>query len=468
MLSRVRRRLRTMVFLTPGASLFPLAAFLAALLAFGRAALPAGAASEQVWLALSDVHLDIFARSSRPSSYGFDTNVALLESAVAQMKRTVPDPAVVLISGDFLMHRFLRHAGGKSAADDAGLASMRLIAAVLGRSFPTSRFAIALGNNDIPCGDYRSASGSRYLAAVAAIWKPLVDRRGASPNFEASFLRGGYYTATLPLPRLRLVVLNTVPFSPEYGGNCPSGQDPAPAELTWLQSILRNTPPGIRNIVLMHIPPGFDAFATEYAHDFIAWPFLKARYASGLLDALENSPGSVLYAIAGHTHRFDFRLAGGVPIVGLGALSPIYANNPTYYALRLARDGTLRDIDIYGFDEDRGKWLPPRSFDRAWGVRRLDGASLARLHASIAASSAVRAAWNRQASGWSSSVDDPEEPWGKGWRVAWCAQDALASRFAACAGTQRRERTLIALVVLALCATATLVLLLVRRRRRRA
>ena len=92
MLSRVRRRLHTIVFLTPGASLFPLAAFLAALLAFGRAALPAGAASEQVWLALSDVHLDIFARSSHPSSYGFDTNVALLESAVAQMKRTVRRP----------------------------------------------------------------------------------------------------------------------------------------------------------------------------------------------------------------------------------------------------------------------------------------------------------------------------------------------------------------------------------------
>jgi hypothetical protein len=466
--SRVRRRLHTIVFLTPGARLFPLVAFLAALLAFGRTALPAEAASEQVWLAVSDIHLDIFVRSSHPSSYGFDTNVALLESAAGQMKRTVRSPAMVLISGDFLMHRFLKNAGGKSAADDAGLASMRLTAALLGRSFPKSQFAIALGNNDIPCGDYRSAAGSQYLARVAAIWKPLVDRGGASPNFEASFLRGGYYTATLPLPRLRLVVLNTVPFSAEYGGNCPTGQDPAPAELAWFSSLLRSTPPGIRNIVLMHIPPGFDAFATEYAHNFIAWPFLKARYASALLDALESSSGSVPFAIAGHTHRFDFRLAGGVPIVGLGALSPIYANNPTYYALRLARDGTLRDIDIYGFDEDRGRWLAPRSFDRAWGMRRIDGASLARLHASIAAAPAMRAAWNRQASGWSSSVDDPNEPWGKGWRVAWCAQDASASAFAACAGTQWRVRTLIALVLLALLVAAALVLLFVRRRRLRA
>lgn len=468
MLSRVRRRLHTIVFLTPGAGLVPIAAFLAALFAFGLAALPAGAASGQVWLALSDVHLDIFTRSSRPSSYGFDTNVALLESAVGQMKRTERDPAMVLISGDFLMHHFLTHAGGKLGADDAAVASMQLIAAVLGRSFPKSQFAIALGNNDIPCGDYRSAAGSRYLARVAAIWKPLVDRGGASPNFETSFLRGGYYTATLPLPHLRLVVLNTVPFSEEYAGNCPGGQDPAPAELAWFASVLHATPPGIRNIVLMHIPPGLDAFATNYAYDFIAWPFLKARYASGLLDALESSPGSVLYAIAGHTHRFDFRLAGGVPIVGLGALSPIYSNNPTYYALRLAGDGTLRDIDIYGFDEERGKWLSPRSFDRAWGMQRIDGASLERLHASIAASSAMRSAWNRQASGWSSSVDDSAEPWGKGWRVAWCAQEALASGFTSCAGTEQRVRTLIALVFLALFATAALVLVLVRRRRPRA
>jgi sphingomyelin phosphodiesterase acid-like 3 len=454
--------------LNPGVAAATLAALLAVLLAFGRPALAAGAPSTAIWLGVSDIHLDIFDRSSRPSSYGFDTNLALFDSAVAQMKRTVPNPGAVLISGDFLMHAFRKHVGGgPGAADEAGIESMRRIATKFGQSFPKSQFAIALGNNDIPCGDYRSAAGSRYLARVAGVWKPLVDRGGASPDFAASFLRGGYYTATLPLPRLRLIVLNTVPFSSEFRGNCPAGSDPAPAELAWLRSILRDTPPGTRNIVLMHIPPGFDALATDSTYGFIAWPFWRTPYDTQLLDALESSPASVIYVIAGHTHRFDFRLAGGVPIVGLGAVSPIFNNNPTYYALRLARDGSLRDIDLDAFDEVRQTWLPARSFDRAWGVRRVDRPQLARLHARIAASPTARALWNRQASGWSSSVDDSSEVWGDQWRLAWCAQEVSASDFALCAGIEWRVRILPALVFLVLDAAISLVLVLALQRRLR-
>ena len=435
------------------------------LFASGCPALPVGASPEQVWLAVSDVHLDIFDRSARASPYGFDSNRTLFESTVAQMKRTVPNPTVVLISGDLLMHSFRNHVG-RGPAEVAGVESMRWIAATLGRNFPRSQFAIALGNNDIPCGDYRSAAGSRYLAQLARVWNPLVDRGGASPNFETSFLHGGYYTATLPVHGLHLVVLNTVLFSTEYRGDCRGGSNPAPAELAWFTKVLRDTPAGERNVVLMHIPPGFDAFATQYVHDFIAWPFLRPRYNGKLLGALVSSSGNVLYAIAGHTHRFDFRLAGGVPIVVFGALSPIYYNNPSYYALRLARDGSLRDIDLYPFDETRQEWLPAHSFDQTWGLQSVNGSSLARLHARIAASSDVRAAWNRQASGWSSGVDDSREPWGTGWKVAWCAQEVLASRFAACAGIGRRQG-LAAFVFLPLVALAILVLILASHRRLR-
>jgi hypothetical protein len=444
-------------------------AALAALFAFCRPALPAGAVSGQVWLAVSDIHLDFFDHALRPSRYGLDTNVALFESAVARMKSTVRDPAVVLISGDFLMHHLRKRAGSApNAADEAGLQSMRWIAARLARAFPKSRFAVALGNNDIPCGDYRSAAGSRYLAQVARIWKPLVDRGGASPQFEESFARGGYYTATLPLPRLRLVVLDTVPFSTEYRGNCGGAPDPAQAELSWLSALLRATPRGTRNVVLMHVPPGFDAFATEYVQDLVAWPFLKARYQTQLLDALERPSHRILYAIAGHTHRFDFRLAQGVPIVVLGALSPIYNNNPAYYVLRVAQDGSLNDIDFHVFDDMRQTWSSARSFDRAWGLQRINGASLARLHLKIAASSAARDAWNRQASGWSAGVDDASEPWVEGWRVAWCTQEVLGSGFAACAGIEDRVRVIPAFVSLALVCAASLTFVLVLNRRLRA
>jgi hypothetical protein len=420
------------------------------------------AAPEQIWLAVSDVHLDMFGRSSRPSPYGLDTNKALFESAVVQMKRAAPHPTVVLIAGDFLMHGFAKRAvGGSGPADEAALESMRWIAATLGRTFPKAQFAIAIGNNDVPCGDYRSAARSPYLAGVARVWNALIDRGGASPEFESSFLRGGYYTARLPVRGLQLVVLDTVPLSSEYRGNCGGGIDPASEELTWFRKVLRETPPGTRNVVLMHIPPGFDAFATEYARGFIAWPFLQMRYNTGLLNALQSFRTRVFYAIAGHAHRFDFRLAGSVPIVILGALSPVYANNPVFYALHVERDGSLRDIDAYDFDEARQQWLRPHSFDRTWGLQRVDVLSLRRVHAKLAASPASRTTWIHQAAGWSSALSDSLEPWGNGWRVAWCAQNDTSAGFAACAGVKPRVKMLVTLGFFAVAAAASLIVIFI-------
>ncbi len=197
-------------------------------------------------------------RSSRPSQPGQDANETLFKSALAQMEKAARNPAVVLIPGDLLMHSFRRHISRNGGTpDEAGIATMRWIAGTLKRAFPKAQFAVALGNNDTPCGDYRSDDGGTYMAALARVWAPLVNRYGASPGFEASFVRGGYYTVRLPIRGLRLVVLNTVLMSNEYGGDC-AGDDyqAATQELSWLRMTLRATPSGTRNVVMMHVPPG--------------------------------------------------------------------------------------------------------------------------------------------------------------------------------------------------------------------
>jgi hypothetical protein len=399
---------------------------------------------DQVWLVVSDLHLDVFDRSSYPSPPGEDTNVALLASALTQMKRATPYPSVILLPGDFLMHHFVERIGPNAGSpQEAGIRTMRWIAAAFNRAFPKARFAIALGNNDSPCGDYRSANGSAYLAAVARAWTPLVNRYGASPDFESSFARGGHYTATLPLRGLRLVVLNTVLLSNLYGGDCAGRHFPAAAdELDWLRTTLHKS--RTRNVVLMHIPPGFDAMSTQYVRGFLAWPFLKPQYNNALIDALAAPSDRVAYAIAGHTHRFDFRLARSVPVIVAGSISPIYGNNPAFYALRISSDGSLRDIVVYSFDEWAQAWSPPSSFNRTWNKDRLDAASLARLHARLTSASA-RALWSRQANGWISRPD--RRGWGgRWWRVYWCAQDLSVSNFSQCAGIQRRGQILGTLV----------------------
>lgn len=424
--------------------------------------------SEQVWLVVSDIHLDIFDRSPHPSPNGVDANEALFESALSQMKRAARNPAVILLPGDFLMHDFARAVGHHAGTpEEAAIRTMRWIASRLNSAFPKAQFAIALGNNDIPCGDYKSADGSAYLAALARIWTPLQNRNGAAPNFGAAFPRGGYYTARLPVPGLRLVVLNTVLLSSQYMGNC-GGHDyeAASDELAWLTATLRTTPSGTRNVLMMHIPPGFDAYATEYVHDFLVWPFLSARYDAALVTALAASGDRVTYAIAGHTHRFDFRITGSVPVVVLGSLSPIYGNNPAFYALRILPNGALRDIDAYTFDEPTQTWLH-HSFDQTWGDNRIDASSLTRLHARLANAPAMRAVWGQQADGWPSDSIGAGGAWGENWRVSWCAQSLLIPNFAKCAGIEQRVWILPLLVFVIIAVVATLILAANRRARMR-
>jgi hypothetical protein len=464
----------------------------------GVAAPPApAAAGEQTWLAVSDIHLDPAGGDPQPSLVGSDTNAALFASAIAEMKRRVPDPAVVLLPGDFFAHDFTRdvsHTDPKVLVR-SGVRTMQLVASAFARAFPRAQFAIALGNNDAPCGDYRSDAGSAYLAAVARVWAPLVDRRGAAPDFASSFARNGYYTAALPVRGLRLVVLDTVLLSSEYRGTCADGSGSAASELAWLNATLGATPNGTRNLVMMHVPPGYDTFTTQallgqplggvrvyrgvvddirgklsrLSSMAAPWPFLDLRDNASLIDALNAPQHRVAWALAGHAHRFDFRLAGATPIVVLGALSPVYHDNPAFYALHVGANGSLRDLDTYAFDEEAQGWAPARSFDQTWGVTSLDAPPLAGLHARLGADPALRAAWDAASNGWPANPQTTWVTWGALWRVPWCAQTTLADGFAKCAGIERRVFLLRAAAVIAIAlivaVPAVIALLILRRRR---
>lgn len=422
-----------------------------------RAAASAGA---QTWLLVSDVHLDPFDRRTHPSLFGSDTNVALFRSAMAEMRRRVPDPAVVLIPGDFLAHDFARRAARNGVgAQAAAVSTMAAIANAFDRAYPRARFAIALGNNDAPCGDYHSALQSAYARSVARIWAPLVNRAGSAADFESSFAANGSYVAALPLRDLRLVVLDDVPYASPYLGDCGADgrRDPVRQD-DWLARTLDATPPQMRNVVMMHVPPGYDPLATEETRGFFPWPFLTPAANAAVSGALSDPNRRVSFAIAGHAHRFDFRLAGDVPIVVFGSLSPVYHNNPAFYALDVAADGTLLDVRAFAFDEWTQSWQPARSFDAKWQVTSLDAPALAGLHQRLERDRALRRAWDASSSGWPSNWSIAWSTWGERWRIPWCAQVHLDGRFAACAGLSARAFVFrLGLVALAACAGLLLV-----------
>ena len=100
-----------------------LAKLVASVFLFGVSSPAATAHGDQLWLVVSDIHLNVFAPSDRPSAYAFDTNRALFYSALTQMRRAAPHPALVLLPGDFLMHDFAEQARRHSVMPEARRAS---------------------------------------------------------------------------------------------------------------------------------------------------------------------------------------------------------------------------------------------------------------------------------------------------------------------------------------------------------
>lgn len=435
---------------------------------------PAGAATAgaQTWLVVSDVHLDPFDRHSRPSLFGSDTNLALFRSAMAEMRRRVPDPALVLLPGDFFAHHLTARVRAADGGTAAAIQTMRLIAHAFAQAYPRARFAFALGNNDAPCGDYHSAFGSRFAEAVARIWEPLVNRAGAAPEFAGSFAAAGSYVVRAPLAGTRIVVFDDVPLSSLYGGNCPYGTRlDSDAQVTWLRRTLDATPPGTVNVVLMHAPTGYDALSTEWTHGYFPWPFLEPGANRRLIAAFSDPAHRVAFVAAGHAHRFDFRFAGDVPVIVFGSLSPVYHNNPAFYALDVGPGGRPRDVRAFAFDEWTQAWQPARSFDAKWHVTSLDAASLRTLNSRLRKDPALRRAWDAASNGWPSNWSIAWGTWGDAWLIPWCAQRYSGGRFAACAGLVARAelfRGLLAVIALLIGAViAGLALLPARRSRER-
>jgi hypothetical protein len=453
--------------LTRVVALFALAAALLA---------PAAARADQTWLVVSDIHLQPYDALQRPSPPGVDSNEALFESALAEMKRTVPVPAVVLIPGDFLAHLFPRLVGlhdAGSAPSGVGLKVMQNIARRFAQTYPKAQFAIVLGNNDDPCGDYHSPVDGAYIRDVAKIWAPLVNRGGASPDFERDFSRGGYYTASLPVRGLRLVALNSVYFSKEYLGDCKGRRpDAAPRELAWLRSTLASSPAGTRNVLMMHIPPGYDAFVTEVARGVIAWPYYDGDANAAMLSIVSDEADRIAFGVAGHAHRFDFRLLPAktpVPFFVFGALSPIYGNNPNFSEVSVTSGGAIGDIVFHVFDEASAAWLPGRSFNGEWKTQALsiEVPTLQSLHGALAVTPPMRTAWDAQSAAWPPPGASTRVLWANGWRIAWCAQSEQSAAFSTCAqiGDPMAWFRAIAVIAPAIVLVAVLVVILRRRRR---
>ncbi len=395
------------------------------------------------------------------AQYGTNTNYPLLQSALRAAQQVANSRGApydfVLKPGDYLSHRFNSEferyvGGGEQALQDFVIKTMRFVSAMLEQTLQVPVYG-ALGNTDAICGNYMIAPDSAMLPAVGASWGVLADQPAALESFSI----GGSYALPHPVvPDHTLIVLNNVFWSTRYVDRCGRHDvDPGMALMAWLEWQLYRARLSDRKVSLvMHIPPGIDAFHTSSSGGCQGdvTPFWHEVYAERFLDLVKSYRDILRDSYAGHMHMDDFRVLADDDGEALlmthvtPAVSPIYRNNPAFATVRYDRTtGDLLDYATYyltnlaGAGEgEEGNWALEYDFAAAYDFKAFDPASLQSLAEQIKSDESVRARYREfyavETSAESSITD-------QNWRAFACAQTALTvESFEACYCDSGRPR----------------------------
>src|SRR5271167_5016050 len=154
------------------------------------------------------------------SPYGQDTNWWLLQSALDQMRKTLPRPAFVIYTGDLLAHEFPKTYRNATHDNDPEhyrafvLKTVEFLALQFRKRFPDTKVLLTPGNNDEDCGDYSIAAGGAFLSDTAELARDLAR---ADAAFASDWRALGSYNVPHPtVPGVRIISLNSIFFSNKY------------------------------------------------------------------------------------------------------------------------------------------------------------------------------------------------------------------------------------------------------------
>jgi hypothetical protein len=344
-------------------------------------------------------------------TYGKDSSYPLVRSAIHAASTTGLDYDLVLVTGDYLAHHLRREYTAATGSDD-GFDTFVVNAELflmhqLENAFPGTPIIATLGNNDTICGDYRIEPAGPLLEGVASEWMRLT----RADEGTAHFPLGGYYTMPHPVvPDHELIVLNNILWSVNYHNACGKGDpDPGDAELLWLEwTLYRLEQQGHTATLLMHIPPGQDAYASTRCCkpcNAPPTPFMAARYSEPFLALLRKHASVLRASFAGHTHMDNLAIleaADGTPRLFTKitpAVSPMFGNNPAFAVLQYDRTtGTILDQAVVILDNleaandgTEPHWAHEYTFSRAYGTTEMTATTLAALADSLKTDVTLRA-----------------------------------------------------------------------------
>jgi sphingomyelin phosphodiesterase acid-like 3 len=297
---------------------------------------------------------------------------------VSALQQQSKHPSAIVISGDFLRHKFnLWIQKKKWPYDSERLArkTMQFVALFIRQRFPQTQILTTLGNNDSGCDDYASTPYSEFNRAFADIWEPAMDHGisapGAHDRLIQSFAPLGDYSVPLQAAnagtKVRVIAYNGIYGTPRYKNKCGDPKESSAAEeLAWLKSELEaSRQAGERVWLLTHVPLGRDiaTLLVKKKHKGGDEPFDRSKHCAqhdfiGMLQEpvelefeklLQSYAGTIQTVLAGHTHLNEFRIyPGNIPALITPSIGPIHGNNPAFAVLAYdAKAGRLEDSRVF-------------------------------------------------------------------------------------------------------------------------
>jgi sphingomyelin phosphodiesterase acid-like 3 len=330
-----------------------------------------------------------------------DTNFVLLNSAIAAMKAQVPDPDIIIISGDMLVHYFLELVYNRIVTNPTQAGYMALVyqteqylAIKLTEAFPNAQILPTLGDWDSDTGVDSKPASSAFFQSFASAWSSAVNRSGSSPDFMDTFSAGGYYQTKFPInTNARLIGLYTQPWAKECTNGCSTLGN---AELQWFTQQLHDAKEQGQKVWLLgHIPPGIDANTTasnmakgQSCQEAVT-PFWADAYSSQLYALFAQYKGTIDFGVFAHEHYDDFRIvndSSGNFIFGVKlppSITPLH-NNPAFIAFNYNPDlGVIIDESTFYLSNlasnptaDAAVWEIEYSFNNTYGQDAFDSNGL--------------------------------------------------------------------------------------------
>jgi sphingomyelin phosphodiesterase acid-like 3 len=324
------------------------------------------------------------------SPYGSDTNYPLFVSTLAAATGQAPFDYVIF-TGDALRHNFSQAfvaAGGTSEQFPKFAAKTEAFVVQELQNRLKVPVVTALGNNDSSCGDYEVTPDSQFLATTANQLSVLA----AAPEAKSTFQVGGFYSIAHPtVANQDIIVLNSIFWSTSYKSCTPNSGDPGEAEIEWLGWKLYTAKLLHHGVTLvMHIPPGMNAYNSAHAQCQTPVPFWRAKYSTEFSTLMSTYSDVVQLAFAGHIHMDDFRVEAvsppSLPLRITPSVSPIFKNDPAFSIMTYSLTTTsVSDITTFFFalSSQTPSWSKEYQFSKAYGVSSFSAANLSTIATDI-------------------------------------------------------------------------------------